>query len=92
MKNKTSIQGPDKIVISKKEEHDSLLEELSELEHEQWMKWAKDIAKTEKITPERLKRWEEDCFKPYDDLTEKLKEFDREWARKVIAIVEKNKK
>ena len=31
-----------------------VLEELSDLEHTQWMSWAKDIAKTEKITSERL--------------------------------------
>lgn len=71
-----------------KEEKD-IIEELSGLEHNQWMKWAKDIEKTEKITPERVKRWHEDCYKPYDKLTEKLKEFDREWARKVLKIVKK---
>ncbi len=89
MENKTSIQGPDKIVLSKKDDNEALLEELSELEHEQWMKWAKDIAKKETLSKTRTDRWENECFKPYSELTEEMKEFDREWAKKVIEIVDK---
>jgi gas vesicle protein len=76
------------------------LEELAELEHEQWMKWAKNLLPTlKKIVNDfdkdtkndiekRIKRWKEECFKDYKDLTEEMKEFDREWARKVLKIVE----
>jgi len=77
-----------KIIISQKIE-EKLLEELSELEHKQWMKWAKTILKEEDISEERGKRWKKD-FKDYKDLPEDVKEFDREWARKVIKILEKN--
>jgi len=77
-----------KIIISQKIE-EKLLEELSELEHKQWMKWAKTILKEEDISEERGKRWKKD-FKDYKDLPEDVKDFDREWARKVIKILEKN--
>jgi bifunctional non-homologous end joining protein LigD len=64
-----------------------LLEELSELEHEQWMKWSKDVAKKEDISPERLERWKE-YWKPYDKLPEDVKDDDREWAEKVLKLVQ----
>jgi hypothetical protein len=76
----------------KKAENDGpkdLIEELSDLEHEQWMGWAKDILKSEDITKERSDRWEEDSFKPYSELTEEQKDMDREWAEKVLKIVKK---
>lgn len=77
-----------KYAMSKEKE---LIEKISDLEHEQWWSWAKDILKTEDITEEREKRWKEECFKPYDDLTEEMKDFDREWAEKVLKIVKKYK-
>lgn len=61
-------------------------ERLSELEHEQWIAWSKNIAETETITPARLERWKE-LWKPYDALTEAQKDQDREWADKVLAII-----
>lgn len=67
-----------------------VLEELSDLEHAQWMSWAKDIAKTEKINGERLKRWKEDMFKPYSELTEEEKDKDREIAMMVLRIMVKH--
>ena len=80
-----------KIVKTAKYKKSDLLEELSELEHDQWWAWAKDIAESEKITPARKKRWEEDSFKPYKELTEEQKDMDREWAEKVLKIVKKYK-
>ncbi len=71
-----------KIIISEKME-EKLLEEISELEHEQWMSWAKEILKEEDISEERAKRWKKD-FKEYKDLPEDVKEFDREYAEEVI--------
>lgn len=71
------------------------IEKFAELEHEQWMTWAKNILPDlKKIlegdpdaflrTKNRIERWESECFKEYKDLTEQMKEFDREWARKVL--------
>lgn len=67
-----------------------VLEELSDLEHAQWMSWAKDIVKTEKITSERVKRWEEDMFKPYSELSEENKDKDREIAMMVLRVLVKH--
>jgi len=66
-----------------------VFEELSDLEHAQWMSWAKDITKTEKISPERVKRWEEDMFKPYSELSEEDKDKDREIAVIVLRVLAK---
>ena len=67
---------------------EELVESLAELEHEQWIKWASTIMQTEKISDGRIARWK-DCFKPYSELSEEMKEFDREWARKALAILKK---
>ena len=65
---------------------DEILEKLADLEHKQWMAWAKDILKSEDINKERAERWKK-LFVPYKDLSEEMKELDREWARKVKKIV-----
>lgn len=75
-----------KIILAESKKK-KIIEELAELEHKQWMEWAKNILETEDITNERVKRWEEDSFKPYKDLTEEQKDMDREWAEKVYKIV-----
>ena len=67
-----------------------ILEKLAEIEHEQWMGWSKDIAKTEDISEERADHWKKDCWKPYKDLTEEMKELDRKEARKVLKIIKEN--
>ena len=69
--------------------HDELIEKLAELEHEQWQKWSKDIAKNENISDDRFNRWANDCWKPYNELTEEMKEHDRVWARKVLELINK---
>lgn len=66
---------------------DTLIERLAELEHEQWMAWAKRIMETEPISEERRQRWQK-YMVPYAELSEEVKEQDREWARKVLAIFE----
>ena len=81
-----------KIIKSEKYKIDNkkeLIEELAELEHKQWMSWAKDILKTEDITKERADRWKKNSFKSYKDLSEEQKETDREWAEKVLKIINK---
>lgn len=65
-----------------------LLEELSSLEHDQWVGWAKSLLKSESgISKERAARWKK-LFIPYKDLTEDSKEQDREHARKVLDILQ----
>jgi hypothetical protein len=63
-----------------------LLEKLAELEHQQWMAWAKKVLERENISPETRSRWES-CFVPYADLPDDIQEFDREYARKAIDIL-----
>ena len=63
-----------------------VLENLAEIEHEQWLQWANAVKG--EITPERAKRWEGDMV-PYSELSEKAKDMDRKWAKKVlISIIE----
>lgn len=64
-----------------------LIEKLSELEHEQWMRWSQAIASRESISNERFERWKL-LWKEYKELTEEEKEQDRVWARKVLWIFE----
>lgn len=74
-------------------------EKIADLEHEQWMAWAKSL------TPElndilyklpegsfeadrlaaRLARWAS-LFKPYAELTEEQKDQDRKWADQILAL------
>ena len=72
----------------KLESPEELVELLSELEHEQWMEWSKNIAKNEKISVQRLERWKT-LWKPYLLLSEETKKQDRIYARKVIEIIKK---
>ena len=63
------------------------LEALADLEHEQWMEWAKALLKSEPgISEARRKRWEK-LFVPYSELSEESKEQDRVYARKVLDII-----
>lgn len=63
-----------------------LVEELAGLEHEQWIAWSQQIARTEAISQERLDRWKK-CWVPYSKLTEEMKEHDRIWARRIPEII-----
>lgn len=62
------------------------VEILANLEHEQWMEWAKTIMISEAITMERKERWWK-CIKHYSELSEKEKELDRIWAQKSLAAL-----
>ena len=62
-----------------------LREQLAALEHEQWIKWSQNIAKTENVSPERLNRWGQ-YWVPYDKLDEATKDHDREWADRILAL------
>ncbi|WP_397364655.1 RyR domain-containing protein [Olleya sp. R77988] len=65
------------------------IELISEQIHEMWMRWAKNILKEEtNISEERKQRWIKDCFKPYEALSEEMKQLDRDFAIKMISIIE----
>jgi len=68
--------------------YERLLEKLAELEHNQWVEWSKEIAKTEKISQDRLARWIS-LWKPYINLNQDVKEQDRKYARKILILLEK---
>jgi len=83
------VEGAEPLYTGFKEIKDEeIIESLAELEHEQWMKWAETIMQTEKISDARFARWASFMI-TYADLTEEMKEFDREWARKALAILRK---
>jgi HEPN domain-containing protein len=67
-----------------------LLESLSELEHKQWMAWAKDLLKKEDLSDNRKERWEK-LFVPYKNLSEDMKKEDRKYAQKVLDILKRLK-
>ena|SRR3972149_4712869 len=68
-----------------------MIEELAELEHEQWIAWSKNIAGSERISKDRLERWKP-LWKKYSKLTEKEKNQDRKWAmyvwRKIARVIQ----
>lgn len=74
---------------------DIILEKLSDLEHDQWAHWTRymldTIAKELGVSIEDLecvKRWRRQISTPYEELSEKEKESDRNWARKVLAVLD----
>jgi len=62
-------------------------ERLAALEHKQWIAWSQSIAKTEKLSLERLKRWKK-LWIPYRSLSEEDKDHDRKWADMVLKIID----
>ncbi|MGX1931228.1 hypothetical protein [Flagellimonas sp. 2504JD4-2] len=69
--------------------NEELLEQLAELEHQQWMEWAKTLIQKENLSKETFTRWQS-FFVPYEKLSEDVKELDRNYAKKVIALVKKH--
>jgi len=63
-----------------------LLEKLAELEHRQWSHWIRYMFVN--LNYANLTRWHSLSVTSYDGLTEKEKESDREWARKVVDILD----
>ena len=64
-----------------------LLEQLAELEHEQWEAWSKSLARSEHLSKERIERWEK-LWVPYELLPFAEQEKDRSWAKEVLKIVD----
>lgn len=65
---------------------DELTEELAALEHRQWVHWSKAVA-DDIDNDDRLDRWE-DRWVDYDDLPDDVQDSDREWANKVLELLE----
>lgn len=63
-----------------------LIEKLVELKHKKWLNWAKNILENENLSKTTVKRWK-DYFVPYNELSESAKELDRNYARKVLDII-----
>jgi hypothetical protein len=61
-----------------------LIEKLAELEHAQWLSWARAV--WDEVSVERRESWSPNMV-PYVALSEKAKEQDREWARRAAKIV-----
>ncbi len=68
------------------EENMSLLERLAELEHQQWAHWTRYLMNN--FDNDHIELWDRLCDTPYINLTEQEKNSDREWARKVIGLME----
>lgn len=62
-----------------------LLEELAELEHIQWIRWTQSVDSN--VPPYIVERWRKNWI-PYNELPEEEKNKDREFADKIIAILE----
>ena len=68
-----------------------LIEQLAELEHQQWCHWAQSLLANEPhLSPVRADRWRKEMI-PYHALSEERKELDRVWARRVIALITQEK-
>lgn len=75
---------------------DELLDKLAELEHKQWMQWTRSVSRLidecDDVPDELMKKresWKLN-WKRYDNLTEEEKDKDREWAKKIIEIIEEH--
>ncbi len=59
---------------------------LAELEHKQWAHWTRYMLAN--LTPENIERWQRQIETPYSELSEKEKNSDREWADKILSIIQ----
>ncbi len=71
---------------------DELREELAALEHEQWAHWTDYFLfrlsiLTEPAWKGEVERWQRQMQTPYAKLTDGEKRSDREWADKVLGIL-----
>lgn len=63
-----------------------LREKLAKLEHEQWSHWTKYML--DNMNFNNAIRWNKQINTTYSELKEKEKDSDREWADKVLKILE----
>lgn len=66
----------------------SLREEVARLEHEQWSHWINYMFSN--LSPENIQRWIHQASQKYEALFEKEKESDREWADRVLALIDEH--
>ncbi len=74
---------------------DSILEDLSALEHERWAHWQKYMHDKASQLPdgsllipvELVMKWEKQIATKYADLSDKEKESDREQVRKYLPLI-----
>ena len=71
------------------EEKTRLRERLADLEHQQWAHWTAYML--DNLTPENIERWKRQCATDYQDLSEKEKDSNREWAGKVIKLLDEER-
>lgn len=64
----------------------TLRERLAALEHEQWARWTRHML--DHLSHENVERWRRQIDTPYELLSEPEKQSDREWADRVLQIVE----
>lgn len=67
---------------------EKLTEKLAELEHIQWMQWAKALVSENIVNEETKQRWSK-LFIPYAELSEDMKNLDRDYARKIVNTIKK---
>ncbi len=74
---------------------DELLENLANLEHEQWSEWmeylfnisAENTDGSVTIPADKVQRWKRQMLTSYSGLSEKEKESDRQEAKKVMGTI-----
>lgn len=72
------------------EQLEPLLEDLSDMVHQQWMAWSKGLCEEgELISKKRCERWES-YWVDYKDLPEKVKDIDRDIAQRYMSVVLKH--
>jgi hypothetical protein len=69
----------------------NVLEQLAEMEHNQWISWASSVIKEHgRDLPISVReKWLKNML-PYEFLSEEEKEKDRIWARKIIIFFDNN--
>ena len=65
-----------------------LREKLAALEHGQWAHWTRYML--DNLTSEDIARWRRQPETSYTELSDKEKESDRQWANKVLSLLEHN--
>ena len=64
-----------------------LLEKISELVHDIWVDWSRELSVSEHLSSKRLRRWGK-CWVPYKELSPELKNLDRDIAKRFLDIIE----
>ncbi len=81
--------------LSYREKLDSILEELSSIEHERWSHWQRYMHEKALRQPDGsllipadlVVKWEQQIATKYEQLSDKEKESDREQVRKYLPLI-----